>query len=177
MYVPTPQQCRNMERLMAEDGLTALSQPQRSVIGRTALLVDSVNLYKSAKSVFGNRARPDYRKIREIAATYGRITSCEYFVNPGCANPGRWLYEAGYRVVRTTAPDLDETMLDHAVEAISQGATAIVLATGDHRFAKIGKICARLEVACVSIAVLGTQSRALVAATQFHPAPIYRVAA
>ncbi len=165
MYVPSQKQRLETQRLMSEDGL--ICQPVSALLScpKVALFVDSVNILKSTRRTYGELARPDYRRIRELSASFGVVVRSEFFINTGFAGSTARIAAMGYTIVRSTDHDLDYLMMTRAVEAISQGFSALVLATGDHRFSAIAKICARLRLPCAAISLRGSVSNRLLAAT------------
>lgn len=141
-----------------------------------AIVLDSVNHYRSVKDKYGPRAEPDWDGLLRKAKNSGFVTAAIAVVNKG-VHPSLWnrFEDSGYTVRRALADDCDEFVIAELVKT-SRRANVVVIGGGDHKYADIAVLLRQLGKRVIVTAVPGSVAHELLAASDdFVLLPVSRV--
>jgi hypothetical protein len=137
-------------------------------MARVIILVDTPNIGKSVIEKHGQRARPDYRALRYMAAKFGTLTRARALVNDG-VNPrfAAKLADFRFEVEYSHAFDCDHALIACAVKLREQ-ADYIVICSGDKHYIPLVQLLLATGTRIVVCAVEGTCNATLKRLANFY---------
>lgn len=141
--------------------------------GRTIVVVDTPNIFRSTQKVYGEGCLPDYSELLSIAQVHGSLISAFALVNDGYPKHLTMALErTGYTVLQSEGRDCDYRFVEQTV-AVYKRADVFMLCSGDHRFSTVTCLLRDVGKRVIVCALKTSCSRHLIAnADEFVPFPV-----